>query len=440
MKMQIEFEKFLLEKQLCKKGQKILLAVSGGVDSIVMTNLFLESGYDVAVAHMNFSLRGKESDADQILVESLGASHGLTCHVSVVDTKNIARERKISTQMAARDLRYEWFNNLIQELSYDCIATAHHFDDVIETLFFNLTKGTGIAGLHGIQAKQGKLIRPMLFANKEVILAYAKENSLVWREDKSNTSNAYARNLIRNQVIPLLREINPNLEQTMKQTLEKLTGVEAIFREKIVKAEKAFFSKQGRDVLVSKQLIKEDATVTIHELLKSFGFNYSQVKQLQRSINQTGKIFLSSSHQLNIDRDKLIISEIKEGSGEHLLAKDNDFLGLADFDLSWHTIPANGLEFDDSNMKAVLDLEHLSFPLVVRPWRPGDRFRPLGMANSKKVSDFLIDNKVAVNLKQRVCVLLSGGMVAWVIGYRIDDRFKVTDQTKTALTVSCIPH
>ncbi|MGI9543151.1 MAG: tRNA lysidine(34) synthetase TilS [Cyclobacteriaceae bacterium] len=440
MKLETAFEKFLLEHQLCQKDQRILLAVSAGVDSIVMTDLFIRTGYSVAIAHANFDLRGKESKADQTLVESLAQAHGITCHVTKFKTKDTAREKKLSTQMAARELRYQWFDQLCQEFNYDYVATAHHFDDVIETVYFNLTKGTGIAGLHGIAPKKGRLIRPMLFTNKEAICGYAKQHSLQWREDTSNASIEYARNKLRLQVIPLLREINPNLEQTMRQTVEKLKEVENIFQEKVKAAKEVYVSQKGPDVFISKQILRDEASITVLEILRPFGFNYQQVKQLQGIDHPSGKVYLSSLYQLNVDRSELVISKLVKSEDRRFIFADQKSLALDYFDLTWEEAPCENIEIPSSKMEAMLDFDQLTFPLIVRPWQSGDRLYPLGMSNTKKVSDLLTDLKIPVNLKQRVHVLLSEGLVAWVIGHRIDDRFKITEATNRVLRIICSPH
>ena len=439
MRLETAFEKFILEHQLCQKGQPVLLAVSAGIDSIVMTDLFISTGHSIAIAHVNFGLRGADSQADQMLVETLAESHKVACHVTQFKTKDIASQKKISTQMAARELRYQWFDKLCQELDYQYVATAHHFDDVIETVYFNLTKGTGIAGLHGIAPKNGRLIRPMLFTNKKAISDYARQRSLKWREDESNISTEYARNKIRHQVIPLLREINPNLEQTMQQTVEKLKAVEDIFQEKVKAAGEAYLKQKGPDLFIKKELLKE-ASITVLEILKPFGFNYQQVKQLQAKEHQTGKVYLSSSHQLNVDREELVVSKLGNCEDQYFIFANQKSLALEYFDLKMDETLSQNTEIPSSETESVLDFDRLTFPLTVRPWQSGDRLYPLGMSHTKKVSDLLTDLKIPVNLKQRVYVLLSGGLVVWVIGHRIDDRFKITADTKRVFRISCHRH
>ena len=425
-----DFLDFISTNNLCDKGDKVLLAVSGGVDSVVLVRLFKEAGFNFAIAHCNFQLRGSESDGDEAFVRELARSSNVSCFVRSFDTKNYAVMHGVSTQMAARDLRYAWFADLIAEHGIKYIATAHHLDDSLETVLFNLAKGTGISGVRGILPKQNNLIRPLLFASKEGILSYAGNNDLQWREDSSNESTKYSRNLIRHEVVPVLKKINPSLISTFMQTRQRLEDAEKVLMEKVDQVRSEGLSFQGEDVYVPKEAIAGQPAAVVEELLKPYGFNWQQVREVLSGLEGlAGKVFLSGSHQLNIDRSHLIISPLKGEVGEEYIESHEEHAGN-------EVIKLRCYQSDDINHllrkknEASVDFDRLNFPLKLRKWKEGDVFCPLGMRGKKKVSDFMIDEKIPLNLKERVCVIESAGEVVWVVGHRVDDRFKVRPDTK----------
>ncbi len=428
-----EFLAFIKTNELVKPEDRILLAVSGGIDSVVMAHLFSQATFDFGIAHCNFQLRGADADRDEAFVEQFAGILKVPFFTKRFDTKKYAKDRGLSTQLAARDLRYNWFEQVVQENNYALIATAHHLNDSIETVLFNLVKGTGIAGLTGIPIKNKSIIRPLSFASREAIEKYAAAHNLTWREDATNKESDYSRNLIRNKVLPLLKEINPSLEHTFEATLSRLQSTSRLVEAQVTLIKNAHMEVRGEDVYIDKSALKNIEITVLSELLKPYGYNYSQSLSIRNALNEVGKIFDSNDYVLNVDRSQLIISRVRanETKKEEILA-GQEYYDNEEFTLQLETTSGNSIRKD---VDAGFDFEKLNFPLVVRKWQAGDSFRPLGMKGEKKLSDFMIDNKIPLNLKDRVHVLISGNDIAWVIGHRIDDRFKITDSTKTTLNI-----
>jgi tRNA(Ile)-lysidine synthase len=439
------FEQFIEAQHLIEAHETTLLAVSGGVDSVVMVDLFASSHKPFAIAHCNFGLRAAASEEDEAFVTQLAAAYNVQLYVAHFSTQAYAAENQLSIQIAARQLRYTWFKELCAQHQLQKLATAHHVNDMVETLLFNLIKGTGIAGLHGILPKKESLIRPLLFATKAEILAYAQASNLHWREDSSNASNAYARNLIRNRVIPILKSINPNLEKTTSATIQRMGQVEVWFQEQLKVLQKTIISHVKGITYVDIQALADKpwAIMALWELLKPFGFNFRQIQTLWHVSDCSGKRITSTTHQLYVDRGAwLLRPHPTKTIPAHLYSVDQSDtqLHLGSYNLHFAISPLPQYCITAAPNIAALDMDTLKFPLVVRPWQAGDYFYPIGMQHRKKVSDLLIDQKVNVIEKAKVQVLLSNGDIAWVIGHRIDNRFKVTPATTQVYEVKQIAH
>lgn len=430
------FQKYLSELVPSNETPSFLLAVSGGLDSVVMAEMFRRSGYNYGIAHCNFQLRGQESNGDENFVKELAAKARVPFFHIQFDTVTFCKDNKLSVQMGARQLRYEWFEQVRQENGFDYLVTAHHADDAIETFFINLLRGTGISGLHGIKARNEHIVRPLLKFYRKEMEEFATANQLKWRDDSSNNSDKYERNKIRHHLLPLLEKINPGAKESITSTIENLAKAELLLNDTIKKITYRFTNIEGERIRIPFTFFKEftHSDIYLYEIIKEMGFNYAQCQQIvANSKGQPGQLFLSATHRLVIDREKLIIEpysgpnnhfeiEINEATNELLLGKYkyifNTVEKTADFQIS-----------TDARI-AHLDFDKLKFPLKIRNWKEGDRFYPLGMDKPKKISDFLVDNKVSLPDKEHVYVLVSGNEIAWLIGYRPDERFKVTKGTK----------
>ncbi len=437
------FLTYINEQSLFLPTDKIVLAVSGGKDSVVLLDLFQEAKFNFTVAHCNFQLRGEESDQDAEFVKQLCASHGIPFRATTFETKDFAKTNKLSIEMAARQLRYKWFEQLRQELDYQYIASAHHLNDSIETILLNLTKGTGIAGLRGILPKKEYTVRPLLFASRTDIENYVTEKQLEWREDSSNASNDYQRNLLRNEVIPLLKKINPNLEHTFARNIERLQAIESDFQKNLSHFNESVCKEENGALCLKISTIQDwqSAAYLLEETLKEFGFNYFQSKEIYHSLNKiSGKTFYSTTHTLIKDREYLIITPKEEKSFAEVFI-EKDIQNIEYYDLFLHISQATKEDWQaylhterKSNILWV-DAAKLKYPLSIRPWQEGDWFIPLGMKGKKKISDFLVDKKVPLHLKKTTFVLCSGNEIVWIIGQRTDERFKVNDGSKEVVRV-----
>lgn len=432
--MLVRFIDFFNKKNIFTSSDKVLLAVSGGIDSVVLAALFREANCDFAIAHCNFQLRGDDSEGDEIFVQKLAEKHGVPFFCNRFNTRAYAQKKGISTQMAARDLRYAWFEGLLEE-GFDFVATAHHQNDVLETVLLNLTRGTGIAGLHGIRVKNKHVIRPLLFATREEIEEYAKEQAISWREDASNKENKYRRNLLRNEVIPLLKKINPNLEESIQQSIEKIKAVEHIFDESVEEIRQMILQKGKKEIQIDINALQNliEPTLYLYELIKEYHFSYAQAKQVVQVLHKhSGRVFESWSHSLVKDREKILITPKKQENVLEVFAIPSNVsvLKAGNFSLIIAQEDIKDFKVSTESHIACLDLDTLVFPLTVRTWQEGDYFYPLGMSHRQKLSKFLINQKVSLSQKKNIWVLCSEGAVVWVIGYRLDNRFKITENTQ----------
>lgn len=437
-------EKFIKKEKLFTKQDSLLVAVSGGVDSVVLVRLLLEIGFSPAIAHCNFQLRGTASDEDAEFVTQLAQSHQLPIHLQKFDTTAFAAEHHISTQVAARQLRYEWFQELMDQHKYKYLLTAHHANDQVETMLYNLSKGTGVAGLRGIPMRNEHIRRPLLLAKREEIEAYAKENELTWREDASNQEAKYSRNQIRLHVIPELKKINPGLEQTMSQNSKRFEALERLLENQASEVTSQHLSTYGDAITITLEWydVSKGGLAVLTEMLKSYGYSFDQCLSIDEAImsGAVGKQFYSKTHSLAIDRNQLnLIPTHSDESFEMEVGREDNSISTPFATYSIETSEESMGWSKDSNV-AYLNADQIKYPIKLRNWRQGDHFYPLGMKGKKKVSDFMIDEKIPVNLKSRVSLFESEGNILWIAGYRIDDRYKITPNTKRVLIIKKTDH
>ena len=422
------------------ENDPVLVAVSGGLDSVVLLDILHRLGAQVAVAHCHFGLRGEDADADEQFVRKLAKQYDAPYFTEFFQTKAFAEREGISTQMAARLLRYQWFEQVRQREGLAAVATAHHQRDQAETMILNLTHGTGLAGLHGIQAKIGFVVRPLMGLGRDDLHDYLVANGLRWREDDSNDSPVYQRNLLRHEVLPVLREINPSLDQTMAATAERVSGAEEIVRRYVADTTAQARRDAPEATYFSIALLQNTAAtaLVLHEMLRPFGFSWVVTKEVVAAFGGlSGKQFDSPTHRLVKDRDHLVITPRRLTLyGTFQLAEGQDDLLADGMRLHATTHDGSGYAIPRSRSTAALDADKLKFPLMLRRWQEGDWFMPLGMQGKKHLSSFLIDQKVPLNLKDDVRVLVSAdGKICWVVGLRVDDRFKVGPETQRVLAV-----
>ena len=450
--MQIAFQKHLNKKLPFLKGKKILVAISGGIDSVVLTNLLYDIGYPISLAHCNFQLRGKESDKDALFVKQLATQLKIPSYETTFETEAFAKKNNLSIQMAARELRYSWFLKIIMQHNFDYLCTAHHADDNLETFLINFTRGTGLEGLTGIPEINGNIVRPLLSFTRQDIEAYAEEKKLQWREDYTNVETKYLRNKLRHDIIPQFKSLNPSFLVSFAKTIENLQGNRAIvldsmkeFRQEVV-IPGAHYTKYKIEPILNVSHPK----AFIYELFKTYGFKeWDDITALLTA--QPGKQIVSKTHRLVKDREYLLLSNIaskpkKENTIEIL--ETINLISCKNFNLRIESMSRE--EFNDENLlfadsynytipKEVsdtiiyVDKNILEFPLTVRIPEKGDYFYPLGMSGKKKLSKFLKDEKISLLEKEKINLLCSNNTIVWVIGKRLDDRFKITENTTEIL-------
>ncbi|MGC3976911.1 MAG: tRNA lysidine(34) synthetase TilS [Paludibacteraceae bacterium] len=433
--MRHKISRFIAEELKLTPHTKLILGISGGIDSVVMLQILNKLDYKCVIAHCNFHLRGEESSRDEEVVHRLADKLQLPFEKIDFDTKAYARKHKLSIEMAARDLRYNWFENLRQKYNSPYIAVAHHKDDSIETLLMNLIRGTGLRGLKGIEPINGKIIRPLLCCTRQEIESYATKNHLNFVTDSTNADTDFVRNKIRLQIIPALAEINPSIKQTLSETTERLQGTWKIFEQTIqeIKQEITIIKDNKLHINIKKLQQQADIRTVLFEILQPYSFHPDVVNQVTDNLtSNSGLKFYSADYILIKDRDYLILiknTELENEANEVLIEKDQARLDTP-IALTF-AIKKKDTDFivSKSKYKIHLNYDKLKFPLVVRKWRPGDIFKPFGMQNFKKVSNFLIDEKVDLITKQHTLVIASNEDIVWIIGMRIDNRFKISEKT-----------
>ncbi|MGI8580841.1 MAG: tRNA lysidine(34) synthetase TilS [Chitinophagaceae bacterium] len=467
------FKDFIKRENLFQAKDKLLLAVSGGVDSVVLCELCTQAGYDFVIAHCNFKLRGEESERDENFVRDLAKKYDAEILVKKFDTEKYAEENKIGIQEAARNLRYEWFFSLIGNKSArmapsdrqsarpddpvgrviskeieenlqspiaNWIVTAHHANDNTETLLINFFKGTGISGLRGILPKHGKIIRPLLFAKKEELIEFAKKNDLNFVEDSSNASDKYTRNYFRNQLIPSIQKVFPQAEDNLLNNLERFRDIELLYEQSIQFHKKKLIEKKGKEIHIPvlKLLKSAPLSTIVYEIIKDFGFTSNQTEEVIKLLDsESGKYIQSRSYRILKNRKWLIITSTDTTIADNILVEEKDkIVEFANGTLKFQKLTADTSQLTSDNAVAMLDAAEISYPLLLRKWKQGDYFYPLGMKKKKKLSRFFIDLKLSLVEKEKVWVLEMNKKIIWIVGGRIDERFKITSKTKDILKIS----
>ncbi len=438
------FKDYISHNAMATHDEKILLTVSGGVDSMVMMDLFVEAGYKVGVAHCNFQLRGDESDQDEVLVQERAEALGVEFFNRRFETTREVEESGDSMEMVARRQRYAWFEEICHEQNYDIIAVAHHIDDSIETFFINLFRGTGLKGLTGITAHRGKIIRPMMFAQRKDLLEYATSHKIPVREDSSNRSTKYLRNKIRLGLIPRIKEISPKFSRIMRQNIERLINAQSFINASIGNIAKEVITEQ--DGIFTLDVERIDSSLprefVVYELLNSsFGFKGDVVDALIASSKNesSGRQFYSKEYVAYTNRRKILITKIPQGDPCEVKVERYMLRNYCGNSVLFYEYLDVGLleSFATPAKVALLDADKLEYPLTLRRWREGDFFVPFGMSGKKKVSDFLIDEKVSQPEKERQFVLTSAsGDIAWVVGRRISEKFKLDGESENILRIT----
>ncbi len=423
-------------KDLFKAKDKLLLAVSGGVDSVVLCELCHQSDYDFAIAHVNFRLRGEESEGDEQLVRAIAEKYKVKVFVAGFDTLEYAKDNKLSVQVAARQLRYQWFEELLDN-GYDWLLTAHHRDDNIETVLMNFFRGTGIKGLHGILPKKDRLIRPLLAYSKEDIYAFAEANKLKWRTDSSNESDKYSRNYFRQTIIPLVNKIFPEAEQNIAANINRFREVEILYQYAIKQIKKKLIIYKGEEAHIPILKLKQQEALSsvLYEILYEYGFTSQQIPDILQLMDaEQAKFVQSSSYRVIKNRNWLIIAPVHPKSSSVVLIEKGD--DLINFELGQLFIQEkNQFTLEKEDYTALLNSKEMRFPLILRKWKTGDYFYPLGMKKKKKVARFLIDKKVSPTDKEKVWVLESAKRICWIVGMRIDERFKIDEHTRSVVRI-----
>ena len=426
-----------INQQLVSKSETYLLAISGGIDSMVMAHLCKEANLKVTWAHCNFSLRGKESDIDEIFVKEKAEAFGVNCFSIRFATTQYATEHKVSTQIAARELRYAWFRKLQEEYDFDYIFTAHHANDSLETFFINLLRGTGLKGLVGIPEKTENIFRPLLPYSRKEIERYAKKHQITWREDQTNASTSYLRNKIRHQVVPWFEGENSHFLTTFKQTQEHLKASETLVEDYInLLKQELFVEKDNVHALNISQLKqKPHYNQILYRLLSPYGFTaWEDIYNLLEGAS--GKQIFSTTHRLLKHRDFLLLSEISAAkTSSYLLASVQETLA---FPLGKLTLEIVGKTGNFDKNIAYVDNSLITYPLEVRKWKAGDKFKPFGMKGNKKVSDFLKDEKCSLLEKENTWLLCAQNRIIWIINHRIDEAYKITNKTTEILKITLI--
>lgn len=443
------FKEHLQNNLLFDSHDQLLIAVSGGIDSVVLCHLCKAAGYSFSIAHCNFALRGAESQRDELFVKELAESLDAALYVKSFATTDYAGIHKVSIQVAARQLRYAWFEELLAEKKQHAqtkkssayyILTAHHKDDNIETSLMNFCKGTGIAGLRGILTKNGHIVRPLLFASKQDILQYATEMGLKWVDDSSNEEVKYTRNYVRHHLIPAMEKVFPGVKQNLHNNIHRFTETEILFQQAVSLHKKKLITvnEESIQIPVLKLQQAHPLDTIIFEIIKDYGFHFQQVSEVKKLLkSDTGKYITSDSHRILRNRAWLHISKLQDQQISIIVIEPGqEKIPFDGKDMAIRQLPALGQILSTDQHIVQFDLKRIVFPLMLRKWKQGDYFYPLGMQKKKKVARFLIDQKLSLQQKEQTWVIESEKRIIWVVGLRIDNRFKIQPSTKDILQIS----
>jgi len=426
--LHIQIAQYIEKEKLFGLKDKVLIALSGGADSVALLRVMVYLGYSCEAAHCNFHLRGEESDRDESFVRNLCEKLNVPLHVIHFDTSGYAAQHQVSIEMAARELRYDWFENLRKEQNADVIAVAHHRDDSVETLLLNLIRGTGINGLTGIHPKNNHVVRPLLTVSREDILAYLKEMEQDYVTDSTNLQDEYTRNKIRLNLLPMMETINPSIKSSLFSTASHLLDASIIYNKVIEEGKERVLTEEG--ISIEKLLAEPSPRALLFEILYPLGFNSAQADDIFLSLDrQSGRKFFSSSRMVVRDRTYLLIKELTSQvaeANEKPVLEEERFPYTSDF-----VIPRN-------KKTACFDADKIDNPLTLRKWKAGDKFVPFGMKGKKNVSDYLTDAKFSILEKENMYVLCSGEQIVWLVGERTDNRFRIDKDTKNILLLHLI--
>lgn len=436
--MQKDFKNHINSNLSFLNKSKLLIAISGGIDSVVLAYLCKSLNFNFSLAHCNFNLRAEESNKDEVFVEELAEDLDVEVFIQNFDTEAYAKAHKRSIQMAARELRYDWFKELAEQLKFDYILTAHHADDNLETFLINFTRGTGLNGLTGIPMINDNIVRPLLPFSRLQIEAYVKANKIAWREDASNASRKYLRNKLRHEVVPILKEINPQLLDSFQNTIRNLNDTALIVDESLKDfKERAIVSQDiyGTSYKVSEFKKSSSPKAYLFEIFKNYGFTeWNDIVDLLDA--QSGKLVKSNTNRLIKHREYLILTDLGDLEQSEKTLVINEDVNEIETPIGKLTFTNVEGVYDTSKHTIYVDKDLLKFPLELRLWKEGDTFQPIGMTGKKKVSKYLKDEKLSLVEKENTWLLTSDNKVVWVIGKRADDRFKVTKHTKTIVEVN----
>ncbi len=463
MELLQRFKQYIQKENLFQLTDRLLLAVSGGIDSVVLCELCKQAGYHFVIAHCNFQLRGEESDRDEKFVRSLGEKYGVEVLVKRFETEKVALDGKKSIETAARDLRYQWFYEKIgggrpttddrqpivddrrptaddRQPAANFIVTGHHADDNIETVVMNFFRGTGIAGIRGILPKQGKIVRPLLFARRAELEEFVVNNQLQYVTDATNFENDYTRNFFRNQIIPLVKESYPEAEKNVINNIHRFAETEQLYQQAIQQHTKKLLEKKGNEIHIPvlKLLQVKPLHSVFFEIIKQVGFTSHQVEEAIALLqSETGKYIQSATHRIIKNRNWLIITPNQTSEAQNILIEEGDKnIFYKDGNLQIEKYTTTNHQLQNTHLVAQLNAGEIKFPLLLRKWKQGDYFYPLGMDKKKKLSRFFIDQKLSLIQKENVWVIEMDKKIIWVVGMRIDNRFKITDTTKEIISLT----